>query len=144
MRVMVMVRSTKSSEAGIPPSERVVTAMQEYNDALVKAGVVLAGEGLQPSTKGKRLLFTDGTKSVIDGPFPETSELISGFWLWQVRSMDEAIEWARRCPGPMLGEPAVVEIRPVIEADALGDTRTLGRRDQEPRLPPELDRAKKP
>jgi hypothetical protein len=116
MRVMVMVRSTKDSEAGVMPSEKLLAAMGAYNEELVKAGVMLAGEGLHPSSKGKRVRFADGKKSVVDGPFTETKELIAGFWLWQVKSMEEALEWARRCPDPMPGEESILEIRPVFEA----------------------------
>jgi hypothetical protein len=144
MRVMVIVNATKNSEAGVMPSEQLLTAMGKYNEELVRAGVMLAGEGLHPSAKGKRLVFAAGTKNVIDGPFAETKELIAGFWLWQVKNMDEAIEWARRCPDPMPGEQAVLEIRPVYEADEFGEKLTPALRDQEQRLRSELDRPKTP
>src|SRR5438128_2306643 len=100
MRVMVIIKATKNSEAGVMPSEKLLTAMGKYNEELVQAGVMLAGEGLHPSSKAKRVHFANGSKTLVDGPFTETRELIAGFWLWQVKSMDEAVEWARRCPEP--------------------------------------------
>ena len=103
MRVMVMVKATKNSEAGVMPGEKLLADMGRFNEELVKAGVMLAGEGLHPSSKGARVIFSGGKKTVVDGPFAETKELIAGFWLWQVRIMDEALEWARRCPDPMPG-----------------------------------------
>jgi hypothetical protein len=117
MRVMVMVKATKSSEGGKLPSEKLLTEMGKFNEELVKAGVMLAGEGLHPSSKGKRVKFSGGKRAVVDGPFAETKELLAGFWLWQVKSMDEAVEWAKRCPDPMPGEEAVLEIRPLFEAE---------------------------
>ena len=120
MRVMVIVKATRNSEAGAMPSEELLTAMGKYNEELVKAGIMLAGEGLHPSAKGKRVRFSGGKRTVLDGPFAETKELIAGFWLWQVRSMEEAVEWARRCPDPMPGEDAVLELRPVFEAEDFG------------------------
>src|SRR5262245_62016522 len=117
MRVMVIVKATKNSEEGVLPSEELLADMGNYNEELVKAGIMLAGEGLQPSSKGKRVEFSGGKRKVVDGPFAETKELIAGYWLWQVKSMQEAIEWVRRCPDPMPGEAAVIEIRPVFEAD---------------------------
>src|SRR3954469_21081585 len=119
MRVMVIVKATKDSEAGIPPSTELLAAMGKYNEQLVKAGIMLAGDGLQPSSKGKRVRFSGDKRTVIDGPFTETKELIAGFWIWQVRSMEEAVEWLKRCPNPMSTE-ADVEIRPVFEADDFG------------------------
>lgn len=116
MRVMVIVKATKNSEAGQLPSEDLFAKMTKYNEELVKAGVMLSGEGLQPSSKGKRILFTGSKRTVVDGPFSETKELVAGFWLWQVKDMDEAVEWARRCPEPMPGEDAVLELRPVFES----------------------------
>ena len=104
MRVMVMVKATKNSEAGVMPSEKLLTDMGNFNEQLVKAGIMLAGDGLQPSNKGKRVRFSDGKKTIIDGPFAETKELVAGYWIWQVKSMDEALEWVRRCPDPMPGE----------------------------------------
>jgi hypothetical protein len=123
MRVMVIVKATPESEAGQLPSTELLQAMSAYNDELVKAGVMLAGEGLQPSSKGARVRFSGRERSVVDGPFAETKELIAGFWLWEVRSMDEAIEWAKRCPNPS-GEEGVLEIRQVFEAEDFGENLT--------------------
>ncbi len=134
MRVMVIVKATKNSEAGVLPDEKLLTAMGKYNEELVKAGVMLAGEGLHPSSKGKRVRFAGGKKTVTDGPFAETKELIAGFWLWQVKSMDEAIEWLRRCPDPMPGEESVIEVRPVFEAEDFGAEFTPELRQQEEEL----------
>jgi hypothetical protein len=120
MRVMVMVRSTKKSEAGVMPSEKLLVDMGRFNEDLVKAGVMVGGEGLQPSGNGKRVHFADGAKRVIDGPFAETKELIAGYWIWQVKSMEEALAWAQRCPDPMPGEESELEIRPVFEAEDFG------------------------
>jgi hypothetical protein len=140
MRVMVIVKATKNSEAGNLPSEKLLADMGNFNEELVKAGVMLAGEGLQPSSKGKRVRFSAGSKTVIDGPFSETKELIAGFWLWQVKSIEEAVEWVRRCPAPMPGEESEIEIRPVFEAEDLGETFTPELRDQEERLRSEIER----
>ncbi len=123
MRVMVMVRATRNSEAGVMPEEKLLADMGRFNEELVKAGVMLAGEGLHPSSRGARVIFSGGRKTVVDGPFAETKELIAGFWLWQVRSMDEALEWARRCPDPMPGEESVLELRPVFEPEDFGKER---------------------
>ncbi len=123
MRVMVIVKATPSSEAGIMPSEKLITEMGKFNEELVKAGVMLAGEGLQPTSRGARVEFSGKQRTVIDGPFTETKELIAGFWLWQVRSMAEAIEWVKRCPNPHL-EDSVIEIRPLFEAEDFGDQLT--------------------
>lgn len=120
MRVMVIVKATRNSEAGIMPDEKLMAAMGKFNEELVKAGVMLSGEGLQPSSKGKRVVFSTGKKSVLDGPFSETKELIAGFWVWKVQSMDEALEWASRCPEPMPGEESILELRPVFEAEDFG------------------------
>jgi hypothetical protein len=120
MRVMVIVKATKNSEAGVMPEEKLLADMGKFNEELVKAGVMLAGEGLHPSSKGKRVVFAGGKKTVVDGPFAPTEELVAGFWLWQVKSMDEAVEWVRRCPDPMPGEQATLEIRPVFEAEDFG------------------------
>jgi hypothetical protein len=117
MRVMVIVKATKNSEAGILPSEKLLAEMGKFNEELLKSGILLAGEGLHPSSKGKRVTFAGGKRAVIDGPFAETNDLVAGFWLWQVKSMDEALEWVKRCPDPMPGEEAVIEIRPLFEAD---------------------------
>jgi len=140
MRVMVIVKATKNSEAGMMPSEKLLADMGAYNEQLVKAGVMLAGEGLHPSSKGKRVRFSGGKKTVIDGPFAETKELIAGYWLWQVKSMDEALEWLRRCPDPMPGEESEIEIRPVFEAEDFGKEFTPELRAQEDRLRAEIER----
>jgi hypothetical protein len=140
MRVMVIVKATKNSEAGVMPSEKLLAEMGKYNEELVKAGVMLAGDGLHPSRKGKRVRFSGGKKSVIDGPFSETKELIAGYWIWQVKSLEEALEWARRCPDPMPGEDAELEIRPVFEAEDFGKEFTPELRAQEERLRSELER----
>ncbi len=138
MRVMVMVKASPESEAGELPSTELLTAMGEYNEELVKAGIMLAGEGLQPSSKGARVRFKGSERSVVDGPFAETKELIAGFWLWEVRSMEEAIEWVRRCPNPMDGE-SEIEIRPVFEADDFGENMTPELREAEERLRAEVE-----
>jgi hypothetical protein len=130
---MVIVKATRESEAGVLPSTELLAEMGKFNEELVKAGVMLAGEGLQPSSKGKRVRFSGATRTVIDGPFAETKELIAGFWLWQVRSMEEAVEWVRRCPNPMPGE-SEIEIRPVFETDDFGAEFTPELREQEERL----------
>lgn len=144
MRVMVMVKATKNSEAGVMPGEKLFAEMGKYNEELVKAGIMLAGEGLHPSSKGKRVQFSGGKKSVVDGPFTEAKELIAGFWLWQVKSMEEAVEWARRCPDPMPGEESELEIRPVFEAEDFGSEFTPELRAQEERLRAEVERQRKP
>ena len=123
MRVMVMVKATKDSEAGVMPDPQLLSDMGKFNEELVKSGVILAGEGLKPSSAGARVKFSGSSRTVVDGPFAETKELVAGFWLWQVRSMDEAIEWARRCPNPHPGE-CEVEIRPVFEAEDFGPALT--------------------
>ncbi len=138
MRVMVMVKATRNSEAGVLPSTELIEAMGNFNEDLVKAGVMLAGEGLHPSSKGKRIRITGGGRTVIDGPFAETKELVAGFWIWQVKSMDEALEWARRCPDPMPGEESEIEIRPVYEPDDLGESFTEDQRAREKRLADKL------
>jgi hypothetical protein len=130
---MVMVKATASSEAGAMPGQELLEAMGRYNEELVNAGVMLAGEGLHPSSRGVRMRFNGAKRTVIDGPFAETKELVAGFWLWQVRSMDEAIEWLRRCPNPM-PEASEIEIRPVFEADDFGAALTPELRAQEDRL----------
>jgi hypothetical protein len=134
MRVLVMVKATRSSEAGTLPEAKLLADMGRFNEELVKAGVMLAGEGLHPSSRGARVLFAGGTKTIVDGPFAETKELVAGFWLWQVRSMDEALEWARRCPDPMPGEESALELRPVFEADDFGEALTPELRAQEDAL----------
>jgi hypothetical protein len=140
MRVIVMVKATKNSEAGIMPDEKLLAAMGKFNEELVKAGVMLAGEGLHPSVRGKRVVMSGGKKTIVDGPFAETKELVAGFWIWQVKSMDEALEWARRCPDPMPGEEGVLEIRPVFEAEDFGQEFTPELRAQEERLRSEIER----
>jgi hypothetical protein len=127
-----MVKATKDSEAGTMPSEQLLTEMGAYNEELVKAGIMLAAEGLHPSSKGARVRFSGDQRTAIDGPFAETKELVAGFWLWQVRSMDEAIEWLKRCPNPMPGE-SEIEIRPVFEAEDFGAEFTPELREQEER-----------
>ncbi len=139
MRVMVIVKATQDSEAGVMPSEALLKAMGDFNDELVKAGVMLAGEGLHPSGKGKRVRFAGKSRTVIDGPFAETKELIAGFWLWQVKSMEEAVQWVRRCPNPMPGE-SEIEIRPVFEAEDFGAEFTPELRAQEDAQRAELAR----
>jgi hypothetical protein len=116
MRVMVIVKATKDSEAGVPPNEQLLSEMMKYNEELVKAGIMLAGDGLHPSSTGKRVRFSGKSRSVVDGPFSETKELIAGYWLWQVKSVDEAVEWVKRCPNPMLGD-SEIEIRRVYEVE---------------------------
>ena len=140
MRVMVIVKANKDSEAGVMPSEKVLAEMGKYNEELVKAGVMLAGEGLHPSSKGKRVRFSGTQRTVIDGPFAESKELIAGFWLWQVKSMDEAVAWLRRAP---FDDGAEVEIRPVFEADDFGEEFTPELRAQEERLRAEIERGRK-
>jgi hypothetical protein len=140
MRVMVLVKANKDSEAGVLPDEKLLTEMGKFNEELVKAGVMLAGEGLHPSSKGVRVRFSGGEKTVIDGPFSETKELIAGFWLWQVKSMDEAIEWIKRAPfgSTDASEEPELEIRPVFEAEDFGDEFTPELREQEERLRAEI------
>ena len=140
MRVMVMIKATKNSEAGVMPSEKLLREMGKFNEELVKAGVMLAGEGLHPSSKGKRVRFSAGTKTVIDGPFAETKGVIAGFWIWQVKSMEEALDWVKRCPDPMPGEEAEIEIRPIFEAEDFGNELTPELRAQEERLRAEVER----
>jgi hypothetical protein len=134
MRVMVLIKATEQSEAGEMPSEELLTQMLQFNEELVKAGVILAGDGLHPSSKGVRVAFSGSERKVIDGPFAETKELVSGYWLWQVKSMDEAIEWVKRIPNPDEGIEADVEIRPVFEPDDFGDSLTPELREREQEL----------
>ena len=133
MRVMVLVKATKDSEAGVMPSEELLTAMGKFNEELNKAGILLAGEGLHPSSKGARVRFSGARRTVTDGPFTEAKELIAGYWLWQVRSMEEAIEWVKRCPNPHPGE-SEIEIRRVFEASDFGAEFTPELRAQEERV----------
>jgi hypothetical protein len=135
MRFMVMVKATKDSEAGVLPDEKLLADMGKFNEELVKAGVMLAGEGLQPSSKGARVRFSDAKRTVIDGPFAETKELVAGFWLWQVKSKEEAIEWVKRCPNPFPGgTESEIEIRQVFEAEDFGAEFTPELRAQEERI----------
>jgi hypothetical protein len=134
MRVMVIVKATKNSEAGKMPSAQAFADMGMFNEELVKAGIMLAGDGLKPSSKGKRLRFSSGKKTVVDGPFTETKELVAGFWIWQVKSIDEALEWARRCPDPMPGEDSELEIRPFYEIEDFGPELTAEVRAKETEL----------
>ena len=138
MRFMVMVKATQDSEAGVMPSQQLLTDMGKFNEELVKAGVMLAGEGLQPSSKGARVRFSGSKRTVIDGPFAETKELVAGFWLWQVRSKEEAIEWVKRAPNPFPGTESEIEIRQVFEAEDFGDEFTPELREQEERLRTEV------
>jgi hypothetical protein len=140
MRVMVFVKATKESESGIMPSEKDFADMGKYNEELVKAGIMLAAEGLQPSQKGKRVHFAGGKKTVQDGPFAGTKALVAGYWIWQVKSMEEAVEWVKRCPDPMPGVESDIEIRPIAEADDLGKAYTPDLRAQDDRLRAEIDR----
>lgn len=133
MRVMVIVKASKDSEAGVMPSTELLTAMGKFNEELVKAGIMLAGDGLHPSSKGKRVRFSGEKRTVIDGPFAETKELIAGYWLWQVKSMAEAIDWVKRCPNPMPGE-SDIEIRPLFEAADFGEEFTPELREQEEQM----------
>lgn len=134
MRFMVIVKATKNSEAGVLPSEELLAAMGKYNQELAKAGVLLAGEGLHPSSKGTRVRFSGEKRTVIDGPFAETTELVAGFWLWQAKSKEEAIEWVKRCPNPMPGETGEIEIRQVFEPEDFGAALTPELREQEEHL----------
>jgi hypothetical protein len=137
MRFMIIVKATKDSEAGVMPDKELLAAMGKYNEELVKAGVMLAGEGLHPSSKGARVKFSGGQRTVIDGPFAETKELIAGYWLWQCKSKEEAIEWVKRCPNPY-NEDGEIEIRQVFEAEDFGAEFTPELREQEERLRKEI------
>jgi len=139
MKVMVIVKATKSSEAGIMPTTEALTAMGNYNEELVKAGIMLAGEGLHPSAKAVRVHFSGTNRTVTDGPFTETKELIAGFWLWQVKSIEEAIEWVKRCPNPMI-EDSDIDIRPLFETEDFGEELTPELRDQEDRLRTQINK----
>ena len=140
MRVMVLIKANKDSEAGIMPDEKLLTDMGKFNEELVKAGVMLAGEGLHPSSKGARVKFVGGKRTVIDGPFPETKELIAGFWLWQVKSLEEAVEWVKRCPNPFPDTESEVEIRQIFEAQDFGAEFTPELREQEDRLRAKIEK----
>jgi hypothetical protein len=139
---MILVKATKNSEAGVLPDEKLLTEMGKYNEELARAGVLLAGEGLQPSSKGARVKFSGDKRTVIDGPFAETKELIAGFWLWRVKSKEEAIEWVKRCPNPFPGE-SEIEIRQVFEAEDFGAEFTPELREQEERLRAQSEHLKK-
>jgi len=143
MRFMILVKATKNSEAGVMPSEKLLREMGKYNEELAQAGVLLAGEGLQPSSKGARVRFSGDKRTVIDGPFAETKELIAGFWLWQVKSKEEAIEWVKRCPNPFPGTESEIEIRQVFEAEDFGAEFTPELREQEERLRAQAEQLKK-
>jgi hypothetical protein len=145
---MVIIKANETSEAGVLPGEKMLAEMGKFNEELVKAGVMLAGEGLHPSSKGKRVRFSGSTKTMIDGPFAETKELIAGFWLWQVRSMEEAVEWVKRIPAPDEGDPGYgevseIEIRPVFEASDFGAEFTPELREQEERLRAQIENQRK-
>jgi hypothetical protein len=139
MKVMVMVKATSDSEAGVMPSEQLITEMGEFNETLVKAGIMLAGEGLHPSSKGVRVRFSGTDRSVTDGPFTETKELVAGFWIWQVKSMEEAIAWVKRCPNPMPGD-SEIKIRPIFATEDFGESFTPELREQEDRIRAEVER----
>jgi hypothetical protein len=141
MRVMVIVKASKSSESGALPDQKLLADMGKFNEELVKAGIMLAGEGLHPTSKGKRVRFSGSKRTVIDGPFTETKELIAGFWLWQVRSMEEAVEWLKRCPNPQK-EDSEIEIRPVFEAEDFGAEFTPELREQEERIRAQAEKNK--
>ncbi|ROM90754.1 YciI family protein [Pseudomonas brassicacearum] len=134
MRFMIIIKASKDSEAGVMPTQELLTAMGNYNEELVKAGILLGGEGLHPSSKGTRVRFSGEKRTVIDGPFAETKELIAGYWLWQVKSKQEAIDWVKRCPNPMPGTEAEIEIRQVFEAEDFGAEFTPELREQEERV----------
>lgn len=138
MRCMVIVKATRESEAGVLPSGKMLTDMTRFNEELMKAGILLAADGLKPSSAGKRVRFEGSRRSVVDGPFAETKELVAGFWLWQVRSMDEAVEWVRRCPNPFEQGESVIEIRPLYEAEDFGPELSPELRQSEERLRAEL------
>ena len=139
MKVMVLVKATQDSEDGVMPSEQLLTEMMQYNEELVKAGIMLAGEGLQPSSKGVRVRFSGKNRTVSDGPFAETKELVAGYWLWQVKSMEEAVAWIKKCPNPMPGE-SEIEIRPLYEMEDFGEAVTPELREQEARLRAETEK----
>ena len=143
MRVMVIVKANKDSEAGVLPDEKILSEMMKYNEELVSQGIMLAGEGLHPSSNGARVKFSDGKATVVDGPFAETKELIAGFWLWQVRSLQEAIEWVKRCPSPDNATEGEIEIRQVFEAADFGPEFTPELQEQEERLRAKIEQQAK-
>lgn len=138
MKVMVIVKATRNSEAGVMPSEQLIAAMGAYNEELVKAGIMLGGDGLKPSRHGKRVVMGGVSRQVLDGPFSETKELVAGYWLWEVSSMEEALEWARRCPDPMPGEESILELRPVVTPEDFGEAFTPELQAKEAALAAEL------
>jgi hypothetical protein len=142
MRFMVIVKASKDSEAGVMPSQELLAAMGKFNEEMVKAGIMLAGDGLKPSSQGVRIRFEGNKRTVVDGPFAETKELVAGYWIWQVRSLDEAIEWVKRCPNPMPG-PSEIEIRPFYEMEDFGDIVTPEVLEQEKRLRKETEKLAK-
>jgi hypothetical protein len=142
MRFLVMVKATPNSESGVMPEPEMFEAMGRYNEALVKAGIMKAGEGLHPSSKGARVHFSGAKRTVIDGPFAETKELVAGFWLWECKSLQEAIEWVKKCPNPMPGEDSDIEIRRIYEAEDFGDAFTPEEREREERLRREIEKRK--
>jgi hypothetical protein len=142
MRFIILVKADKNSEAGVLPDEKLLTEMGKFNEELVKAGVMLAGEGLQPSSKGARVKFSGSKRTVIDGPFAETKELIAGFWLWQVKSKEAAIEWVKRCPNPFPGTESEIEIRQLFEAEDFGAEFTPELREQEERMRAQIGKKK--
>ena len=142
MRFMILVKADANSEAGVLPDEKLLSEMGKYNEELVKAGIMLAGEGLQPSSKGARVRFSGKNRTVIDGPFSETKELVAGFWLWKVKSKEEAIEWVKRCPNPHVGD-SEIEIRQVFESEDFGAELTPELRAQEERLRAQIEKQKK-
>jgi hypothetical protein len=142
MRFMILLKADKNSEAGVLPDEKLLTEMGKFNEELVKAGVMLAGEGLQPSSKGARVKFSGSKRTVIDGPFAETKELIAGYWLWQVKSKEEAVEWVKRCPNPFPGTESEIEIRQLFEAEDFGAEFRPELREQEERLRAQMDKKK--
>ena len=143
MRFMILVKATKDSEAGIMPDQKLLADMGKFNEELVKAGVMLDGEGLHPSSKGARVRFSVGKRTVIDGPFPETKELIAGYWIWRVKSKEEAIEWVKKCPNPMPNVESEIEIRQIFEAEDFGAEFTPEVREQEAKVRAEAERLKK-
>ena len=142
MRVMVLVKATQDSERGVPPSSKLLDQMMKFNEELVKASVMLAGEGLQPSSKGKRVRFSGTRRTVVDGPFAETKELVAGYWLWQVKSVGEAVEWVKRCPNPMPGD-SDIEIRPLFEMEDFGAEATPKLRKKEAQLRARIEKKEK-
>jgi hypothetical protein len=147
MKLMVIVKATPNSEKGLLPDaemQKMFEEMGKYNEQLVKAGIMKSGDGLKPSSFGKRVKFTGGNVSVVDGPFAETKELVAGFWIWEVKSLDEAVDWAKRCPNPMPGEEGVLEIRPFYEMEDFGEAITDEEREREARLRKQIERQQKP